>query len=73
MHWGTGVVTTNNEHAVGQQWWLPDTACSREKSGGYQGTVSTQRRDSGWVPDTVHAVETGVVATRALSMYQGDE
>jgi len=39
MQWGTVVVTTNTGHAMGEEWWLPDT---------------------------VHAVETRVVATRAL-------
>ena len=41
-------------------------ACIKDKSDDHQGTVSTQREDSGWLPDTVHSLWVGVVATRTL-------
>ena len=77
------VVRSGNCHDTlsmqcGEEWLVPEhCACSRDKSGGYQRTVSTQRwtveGSSGGVAAIrtlccVHAIETGVVTTWSLSM-----
>jgi len=63
---------------------LPEhCACSRDRSDGYQGIENVPGRivvaDRNWAyllkrgagyQNTVHAVETGVMATRALIMYR---